>query len=198
MSGRWTLMNMYTVSVSKHATHCSSSEHSCVEAGRRKESTPINKFAIVIDNLFTSWFQTAASANFKKIPESPVVIRVSFWNYSVDHRKTGHYARLPKSAVVCQAHLVLLFSHERVLQNKYIRVHDLLKSLTRILLSPPQLILSQLTEQVNLSLYYEAKILRLFPLFSPNVQPLWHGSFYTCPYGLKWIVSTSTYCQPSI
>ena len=58
-------------------------------------------------------------------------------------------------------------------RNKYIRVHNLLKPLTRILLSPPHLILSQLTEQVNLSLYHEAKILRLLSHFlSPHVQPL--------------------------
>jgi recyclin-1 len=58
-------------------------------------------------------------------------------------------------------------------KNKYIRVHNLLKSLTRILLSPSQLILSQLAEQVNLSLYHEAKLLRLLSHFlSPDVQPL--------------------------
>lgn len=58
-------------------------------------------------------------------------------------------------------------------KNKYIHVHNLLKSLTRILLSPPQLILSQLAEQVNLSLYHEAKLLRLLSHFlSPDVQPL--------------------------
>jgi recyclin-1 len=58
-------------------------------------------------------------------------------------------------------------------KNKYIHVHNLLKALTRILLSPPQLILSQLAEQVNLSLYHEAKILRLLSHFlSPDVQPL--------------------------
>ena len=60
-------------------------------------------------------------------------------------------------------------------KNKYIRVHNLLKSLTRILLSPPHLILSQLAEQVSLSLYHEAKILRLLSHFlSPDVQPLRH------------------------
>lgn len=58
-------------------------------------------------------------------------------------------------------------------KNKYIRVHNLLKTLTRILLSPPQLILSQLAEQVSLSWYHEAKLLRLLSHFlSPNVQPL--------------------------
>ena len=58
-------------------------------------------------------------------------------------------------------------------KNKYIRVHNLLKNLTRILLSPPQLILSQLAEQVGLSLYHEAKLLRLLSHFlSPDVQPL--------------------------
>ena len=58
-------------------------------------------------------------------------------------------------------------------KNKYIRIHNLLKSLTRILLSPPQLILSQLAEQFSLSLYHEAKLLRLLSHFlSPDVQPL--------------------------
>jgi recyclin-1 len=58
---------------------------------------------------------------------------------------------------------------------KYIRIHNLLKPLTRILLSPPQLILSQLAEQLNLSLYHEAKILRLLSHFlSLDVQPLRH------------------------
>ena len=57
-------------------------------------------------------------------------------------------------------------------KNKYIRVHNLLKPLTRILLSP-QLILSQLAEQLSLSLYHEAKILRLLSHFlSLDVQPL--------------------------
>ena len=58
-------------------------------------------------------------------------------------------------------------------KNKYIRVHNLLKTLTRILLSPPQLILSQLAEQFSLSLYHEAKLLRLLSHFlSPDVKPL--------------------------
>ena len=60
-------------------------------------------------------------------------------------------------------------------KTKYIRVHNLLKPLTRILLSPPHLILSLLTEQISLSLYHEAKILRLLSQFlSPSVQPLRH------------------------
>ena len=66
-------------------------------------------------------------------------------------------------------------------KNKYIRVHNLLKSLTRILLSAPQLILSQLAEQVNLSLYHEAKLLRLLSHFlSPDIQPLrrWESLYF--------------------
>lgn len=58
-------------------------------------------------------------------------------------------------------------------KNKYMRLHNLLKPLTRILLSPPLLILSQLAEQVSPSLYHEAKTLRLLSHFlSPYVQPL--------------------------
>ena len=66
-------------------------------------------------------------------------------------------------------------------KNKYIRVHNLLKPLTRILLSPPQLILSQLAEQVGLSLFHEAKLLRLLSNFlSPDVQPLrrWESLYF--------------------
>jgi len=58
-------------------------------------------------------------------------------------------------------------------KNKYIGVHNLLKPLTRIFLSPPHLILSQLAEHISPSLYHEAKILRLLSHFlSPYVQPL--------------------------
>ena len=58
-------------------------------------------------------------------------------------------------------------------KKKYIRLHNLLKPFTRILLSSPHLILSQLTEQVSLPLYHQAKIFRLLSRFlSPDVQPL--------------------------
>lgn len=68
----------------------------------------------------------------------------------------------------------LSYSHtNETYKDKYIRAHNRLKTLTHILLSPPQLILSQLAEQVSLSLYHEAKLLRLLSHFlSPNVQPL--------------------------
>ena len=73
------------------------------------------------------------------------------------------------------------------------RVHNL-KPLTRILLSPPHLILSQLAKQVNLSLYHEAKILRLLSHFLSHMyNPCGNGSPYTSPYGRQWIVSTPTY-----
>ena len=78
----------------------------------------------------------------------------------------------------------LSYSHSSTNESyktKYIRVHNLLKSLTRILLSPPQLILSQMAEQVNHSLYHEAKLLRLLSHFlSPDVQPLrrWEALYF--------------------
>ncbi|KAF8148471.1 f-box protein pof6 [Crassisporium funariophilum] len=56
---------------------------------------------------------------------------------------------------------------------KYIRAHLILKPLTRVLLSPPHRILSDLAEQVGSSLYQEAKTLRLLSLFlSKQIQPL--------------------------
>ena len=71
---------------------------------------------------------------------------------------------------------------------KYIRIHNLLKPLTRILLSPPQLILSQLAEQLSLSLYHEAKILRLLSHFlSLDVQPLrqWESLYLSLLLGVE-------------
>lgn len=67
-------------------------------------------------------------------------------------------------------------------RTKYIRIHNLLKPLTRIPLSPPHLILSQFAEQVNLSLYHQAKIFRLLSHFlSPDVQPLrqWESLYFS-------------------
>jgi recyclin-1 len=88
----------------------------------------------------------------------------------VMHDFSGAFQNLQLSAQPTS----LSYSHtNESYKNKYIRVHNLLKTLTRILLSPPQLILSQLAEQVGLSLYHEAKLLRLLSHFlSPDVKPL--------------------------
>ncbi|KAF8964808.1 exocyst complex component Sec10-domain-containing protein [Flammula alnicola] len=65
-------------------------------------------------------------------------------------------------------------------RTKYIRVHSLLKPLTRLLSSAPHIVLSDLASEVTLSLYEEAKTLRLLSLFlSPAIQPVrqWDNLF---------------------
>jgi len=58
-------------------------------------------------------------------------------------------------------------------RTKYIRVHILLKPLTRLLSSAPHVVLSDLAAAVSHSLYEEAKTLRLLSLFlSPTIQPI--------------------------
>ena len=56
---------------------------------------------------------------------------------------------------------------------RYTRAHNLLRPLTRLLSSPPHIVLSDLAAQLTPSLYQEAKTLRLLSFFlSPRVQPI--------------------------
>ncbi|KAJ3504332.1 hypothetical protein NLJ89_g7989 [Agrocybe chaxingu] len=66
------------------------------------------------------------------------------------------------------------YSHQKEsFKTKYARVHGLLKPLTRLLSSPPHVVLSDLAAQVTPSLYQEAKTLRLLSFFlSAAVQPV--------------------------
>lgn len=66
-------------------------------------------------------------------------------------------------------------------RSQYVRIHNILKPLTRFLASPPHIILSALSASLSSSPLHEAKLLRLLSLFlSPTIQPLrqW-SSFYT-------------------
>ncbi|KAF8169818.1 f-box protein pof6 [Pholiota molesta] len=65
-------------------------------------------------------------------------------------------------------------------RTKYTRVHTLLKPLTRLLTSPPHVILSDIASEVKSSLYNEAKTLQLLSRFlSPKIQPVrqWESLF---------------------
>ncbi|KAL1742582.1 exocyst complex component Sec10-like protein [Schizophyllum fasciatum] len=68
----------------------------------------------------------------------------------------------------------------KTLRAKYSRAHNLLKPLTRILTSPPHMVLSELASQTSPTLGQQAKLLRLLASFlTPVVNPLhgWEGLY---------------------
>ena len=75
---------------------------------------------------------------------------------------SGAFSRLPLSTPAKDSYKV-----------KFVRAFNLLRPLTRLLSSPPHLVLSELSAHLPPSLYQQAKLLRLLSQFlSPCVQPV--------------------------